>query len=136
MLAFYAAQCRLGAQALFSEKKVAELLDPALKPPKAALERHHLFPRKWLQKIGISEPKQINQAANFALLEWPENVQIGANGPATYLPEVQKRFSESTWVRMCGLHALPPGWEHLSYEEFLRARRPLMAKIIRRGYRC
>jgi hypothetical protein len=31
-------------------------------------------------------------------------------------------------------HALPDGWEHMAYTEFLSQRRILMAKVIRRGY--
>jgi hypothetical protein len=32
------------------------------------------------------------------------------------------------------LHALPEGWEHLRYPDFLTQRRQLMASIIRRGF--
>jgi len=45
LFAFIAAQNRLGAPVLFSHKRVPELLDPALRGAKKALERHHLFPR-------------------------------------------------------------------------------------------
>jgi len=45
MLAFFAAQNKLGAPALFSTKKVSELLDPVVRSKKSALERHHLFPQ-------------------------------------------------------------------------------------------
>ena len=31
-------------------------------------------------------------------------------------------------------HALPDGWEHMDYHDFLRQRRILMAKVIKRGY--
>jgi hypothetical protein len=32
------------------------------------------------------------------------------------------------------MHALPPGWHELEYDEFLRRRRALMAALIRRAY--
>jgi hypothetical protein len=32
------------------------------------------------------------------------------------------------------LHALPDGWDHLDYHEFLRQRRDLMAAVIREAY--
>ena len=32
------------------------------------------------------------------------------------------------------LHALPERWEHIEYDEFLRRRRVLMARVIQRGY--
>jgi hypothetical protein len=31
-------------------------------------------------------------------------------------------------------HALPDGWEHMEYHDFLRQRRGLLAKVIKRGY--
>lgn len=101
---------------------------------KKHLERHHLFPRGWLEEQGITDLKLINQVANFALLEWPDNLQIGKKPPREYLPEIRSRFTEEEWERMCRLHALPKDWEHFPFEEFLRQRRPLMAEIIRKGY--
>jgi len=35
---------------------------------------------------------------------------------------------------MMGWHALPPNWWKLSYDDFLVARRPLIADVIRQGY--
>jgi hypothetical protein len=32
------------------------------------------------------------------------------------------------------LHALPENWEHMEYNEFLKARRVMMADVIRMGY--
>lgn len=31
-------------------------------------------------------------------------------------------------------HALPDGWWNMGYDEFLTARRPLIAAVIREGY--
>lgn len=134
LFAYMAAQNRLNAPVLFSHKKVSDLLDPALKTKKKALERHHLFPRAWLQKQGEEDLKAINQLANFALLEWPDNIDISNKAPAEYVPELKKRFSPEEWQRMHDLHALPEGWELMAYPDFLVARRKLMADIIRRGF--
>ncbi|MBT9156230.1 MAG: hypothetical protein DDT37_01215 [Firmicutes bacterium] len=134
LFAFIAAQNLLGASVLFSHKKVSDLLDPALKPVKKALERHHLFPRGWLEGQGVKDLKKINQLANFALLEWPENISIRDASPVEYVPEVEKRFSTGEWARMHELHALPLGWQGMPYEAFLIERRKLMAAIIRRGF--
>ena len=95
LFAYTAAQNRLSAPVLFSHKHVSDLLDPALKTKKKALERHHLFPRKWLTTIGVDDLKQVNQMANQALIEWPENIIIGAKSPANYVPEIRKRFPDS-----------------------------------------
>ena len=134
LFAYVAAQNRLGAPVLFSHKKVADLIDPALQTKKKALERHHLFPRGWLEKQGVTDLKLINQMANFALLEWPDNLDISDTPPHEYVPKIQERFSGAEWAAMHKLHALPEGWECMSYPEFLLRRRELMAAIIRRGF--
>lgn len=132
--AYIAAQNRLGAPVLFSHKKIADLLDPTLKAKKSALERHHLFPRRWLEKQGITEQRLINQLANFALLEWPDNIDIADSPPSQYVPEIRSRFSPEAWREMHDLHALPEGWEEMVYQDFLVERRKCMAAIIQRGF--
>lgn len=134
LFAYVAAQNRLGAPVLFSHKKVAELQDPSLKTKKKALERHHLFPRAWLEREGVADLKQINQQANFALLEWPDNSDISDTPPSEYVPILRKRIGETEWRLMHDLHALPEGWENMAYPTFLEERRKLMADIIRRGF--
>jgi hypothetical protein len=134
LFAFVAAQNRLGAPVLFSHKKISDLIDPALKTRKKSLERHHLFPRAWLEKGGETDLKIINQMANYALLEWPENIAISDDPPSKYVNEIRARFEQPEWKRMNEMHALPDGWETMSYDSFLRARRGLMASVIRRGY--
>ncbi len=134
LFAYIAAQNRLGAPVLFSHKKIQDLLDPTIKTKKKALERHHLFPRAWLEKQGIDDLKKINQLANFALLEWPENIDISDDPPAEYAPTIKRRFSVDEWSRMSEYHAMPRDWEKMPYETFLQERRKLMAAIIRRGY--
>jgi hypothetical protein len=105
-----------------------------VKATKKSLERHHLFPRAWLESQGESDLKVINQLANFALLEWPENISISDDPPSRYVPKLRQRFAADDWRRMHELHALPEGWESLSYADFLTARRRLMAAIVRRGF--
>lgn len=134
LFAYIAAQNRLSAPVLFSHKKVSELLDPTLQTRKKSLERHHLFPRAWLERQGLDDRKQINQMANFALLEWPDNIDISDTPPADYVPKIRVRFSDTDWQQMHELHALPQGWEHMAYEDFLSERRKLMAGIVRRGF--
>ncbi len=134
LFAFVAAQNRLDAPVLFSHKKVSDLIDPTIKTKKKALERHHLFPRAHLKVLGIEDLKQINQMANLTLLEWPENIDISDDDPAVYVPAYRDLFSGRSWKAMHELHALPAGWEDMSYDDFLTERRKLMAKIIRTGF--
>ncbi|MEW6684486.1 MAG: DUF262 domain-containing protein [Nitrospirota bacterium] len=134
LFAYIAAQNRLGAPVLFSHKKIQDLLDPTIRTKKKSLERHHLFPRAWLEKQGIDDLKKINQVANFALLEWPENIDISDDPPEDYVPTIKSRFSSDEWSRMSEYHAMPRDWERMPYETFLQERRKLMAAIIRRGF--
>lgn len=134
LFAYIAAQNRLVAPVLFSHKKVQDLLDPAVKTKKKTLERHHLFPRAWLESRGVEDLKKINQLANFALLEWPENINISDAPPTEYVPKIRARFSSDQYERMCELHAMPENWHQMPYETFLHERRKLMAGIIRSGF--
>jgi hypothetical protein len=136
LFAYTASQNRVGAKVLFSHKKVSDLLDPALKTKKKPLERHHLLPRAYLEENVTTDQTEINQTANFALIEWPENIDIGKKVPAEYMAEIRLRFKgrEGEIAQMMADHALPAGWELMTYSDFLEERRKLMAAIIRRGF--
>lgn len=134
LFAFFAAQNRLGAPVLFSHKTVADMLDPTIKTTKKALERHHLFPKAWLEAQGVDDQRTRNQMANYALVEWPDNIDISAKAPADYVPLLKNRFSDEDWSAMHRLHALPDGWQALAYDTFLVERRKLMAQIVRQGF--
>lgn len=134
LFAYYAALNLLDAKVLFSQMKVAELIDPALRGKKAALERHHLFPRAYLRRIGIDETRDINQIANYALVEWKDNIDIKDAPPATYLPKYTERFDGAMLAQMYHWHALVDGWEALDYLAFIEMRRKAIAQMIREGY--
>lgn len=133
--AYYAALCLLDAPVLYSHMKVSDLLDPSVKPKKTALERHHLFPRAHLANSQrITEKRLINQAANFALVEWSDNVKVSDRPPSEYVPELEKRFTQEKLQTMYLLHALPERWYEMDYLEFLDQRRRRIAAVIRRGF--
>ena len=135
LFAYIAAQNIEGSRVLFSHKKVSDLLDPLVRTKKKALERHHLFPRAWLEKHVTRDQRQINQVANYALLEWPDNLNISDAPPSQYVPVVRQRFDDhAEWDAMCDAHALPREWERMDYQDFLAERRRLMANVIRSGY--
>ena len=132
--AYYASLNLLHARALFSNKKIADLLDPAHKAKKSAVERHHLFPKKHLKGLGITQTRITNQIANYALVEWDDNIAISGEPPEDYFPKYAERFTDAELSKMCHWHALPVNWEKMEYSDFLEARRKLMAKIIREGF--
>ena len=134
LYAYYAAQYVLSSNGLFSKLKVSDLLQEGLRSKKSALERHHLFPKAWLQRNGIDDQTQRNQIANYALVEWSDNIEISDKHPKEYLPFYLDRLPSQEKEKMYYWHALPEGWENMSYEEFLAERRKLIALVIRDAY--
>jgi len=132
--AYHAAQIKLQAPVLFSQKKVADLFDPMLREQRKPLDRHHLFPRGYLERTGVTDLRHINQIANLAYAEFVDNIDISDQPPREYVPERRRRFDTAEYRRMLALNALPEDWELMAYDEFLDARRPLIAQVIRRGF--
>lgn len=138
LMAYSAALVLLNATVLLSNVKVSELLDPAVKAPKAPLERHHLFPKAHLKKrLGIEDIKDTNQIANFALVEWSTNIEISDTPPSKYWAKevAAKGIDAKTLKKMMHWHGLPAGWESMDYRDFLDKRRRAMAAVIREGFR-
>jgi len=137
---FFAAQGVLGAKALYSNLTMSDLFDPTRVSSKSDLEIHHLFPKAWLQRNGVTSPKEYNQIANMGLLEWQANIAVSDEDPRTYVPRLEGRLREkSNWtdadiVEANRLHALPEEWWAMDYEDFLRQRRELMADLIREAF--
>jgi hypothetical protein len=134
MFAYFAALNLHDSRVLFSKHKVAELMDPTTKSNKSALERHHLFPKGHLKSLGISDLRDTNQIANYTMVEWGDNGDISDKPPSEYVPLLRARFSNKELASMYYWHALPDNWETMPYHDFLRARRELMAKVIRDAY--
>jgi hypothetical protein len=130
MFAYFAALNLLQAQALYSDHSVSDLLDPAIQAQRVAVERHHLFPKKYLASIGIDGTREVNQIANFTLVEWGDNAGILDQPPMQYVPRLSARFTPQDLGRMHYWHALPGGWEAMEYGLFLQRRRELMARVI------
>ena len=135
LFAYHAALVLLDARALFSNVRVSELLDPSLHANRAAVERHHLFPKGYLKTFSITSTRDTNQIANYALVEWGDNARISDQPPADYLPILKSRFGTNELALMYKWHALPDNWEHLDYSEFLEKRRELIANVIAEGYK-
>lgn len=132
--AYYAALCLLEARVLYSKMKVSELLDPTTKAKKSALERHHLFPRKYLLRIGVREKRLINQVANYALVEWSDNIKISDRAPKDYVPALEKRFASDELQQMYQWHGLPSNWYELDYKNFVNERKRRIALVIKSGF--
>ena len=134
LYAYYAALYVLGANGLFSKLKVSDLLQEGLRSKKSALERHHLFPKAWLNRMGITEQRDTNQIANFALVEWSDNISISDTEPAEYLPKYLDRLSQEDKTKMYYWHALAEGWEQMNYFDFLTERRKRISLVVRDAF--
>lgn len=140
LFGYIAALNVLDADALLSTLSVRAWLDPATLALKG-LERHHLFPKKYLSShLGITNSRQVNHIANFALVEWSDNISISDEAPSVYWPaESAKKLAggltEQRLAQQQQWHALPEDWQDMTYEEFLSARRALVAGVIHEAYR-
>jgi hypothetical protein len=134
LFAYYAALNLLDARVLFSQMKVNELMDPAIRSRKASIERHHLFPKAYLQKIGYDSTRDRNQIANYALVEWSDNIEIKDTPPSAYYLDYAARFSPDELRRMLYWHALAENWAEMDYEMFLEDRRKRIAQVIKDGF--
>ena len=132
--AFFASLCVLDAPVLYSGQTVSEWMLEAAKSPHQAIERHHLFPKAFLATKGITDTRETNQIANYALVEWSDNVKMGKRSPADYVPEMETLFSADKLLSFSTAHALPDGWQNMDYFAFLKQRRELMADYIRQAY--
>ncbi len=141
LFGYAAALCLLNArvppfvkEATSHEQKASlflrDLFDPIVTSKKAPIERHHLFPRKYLESQGTVGPRNVNQIANLSYVEWPENIEISDKAPTQYWPLYADQFSAEDRFH----HALPDRWDQLPYERFLGERRKLMAQVIRKGF--
>ena len=132
LLAYVAALNIHDADILLSSSKVRSRLDPAI-TLKKGIERHHLFPKGYLRTLSISDTKRVNQIANFALVDWSDNIAISDLAPATYWPEqlASKGLTGEKLVQAKYWHALPEGWEHMPFDDFLAERRRRMALVVR-----
>lgn len=134
LFGYYAAQIVLGVKGLFSRSEVRNLIQAGLKSKKSALEKHHLFPKRYLEKIGYQDQTLRNQIANFALVEWSDNIEISDTSPQEYLPTYINKFSVEEVAEMYHWHALPQNWQEMKYEDFLIERRKMIAGVIKEAF--
>ena len=133
LAAYWAALNILDADVLFSLQKVSAMLDPVVTPVKD-MERHHLFPREYLESLNISDTSRVNAIANMAFLDWADNLAISSKSPQDYWSKVSETVDPVRLKRQIHWHALPVGWEQLEYSEFCEKRRKLIAQVIKEGF--
>ena len=110
---------------------------------------HHIFPRSYLKKNGITSKTKYNQVANYTYLDSQVNKAIGDDAPAEYFAHIKKQCQDGIPVlgNIADMEILKSNLEEncipssietmnvSSYEDFLIERRRLMAKLIERYYK-
>ncbi len=133
--AYVASLIVLDSNVLFSKTsiKLSKLFEPGTDGNRKSLEKHHLFPKAYLKSLDYSDRK-INQMANYAFIDWKDNMEILDEAPSSYYPIVCKGMSNEEIAKMEDENALPHGWENMQYEDFLEKRRKLMADKIKAAF--
>ena len=134
--AYVAALNILDADLFALNGKVRDWMDPSAGTV-TGVEAHHLFPRDLLRGQGIAEIRRVNQVANFAPTDFATNKLIAARHPRDYWPDLVagRELRGAVLDNQRFWHALPEGWERLTYDAFLPKRRQLMAVVVHEGYR-
>ena len=90
-----------------------------------SLEMHHIFPKSLLYKHGYPRG-EVNALANFTFLTKETNLKVSNRHPADYVPEYAPKHPgaiESHWMPLDA-----DLWQLDKYQDFLKARRELLAK--------
>lgn len=124
----------LGTPMLFSTAPLSQYFVLGTRGDKNSVDKHHIFPKHYLEKIGYSNDRDRNQIANFTYLDYATNIDISDDPPIEYVGRYREKLGEEGYKLACAQNALPENFEQLSYPEFLNKRRLLMAQIVKKAY--
>lgn len=141
-LVYLMAQVKKGARGFLSKEiDVKSLID----------ERgdiHHIFPKKYLQRNGITNRSIYNQIANYTYTQSEINIKIKDDSPNVYMANMGKQIAgegfyygsiETKEDLLTNLkeNCIPDGFSSMDIDDyyyFLEERRKLMAQYIRDYY--
>lgn len=124
----------LGTPMLFSTAPLSQYFILGTSGDKNSIDKHHIFPKNYLGKIGYNNDRDRNQIANFTYLDYATNIDISDAPPTEYVSRYRDKLGEEGYKLACKQNALPENFEQLSYPEFLIKRRILMAQIVNKAY--
>lgn len=110
---------------------------------------HHIFPKAYLKSHGLDTKGKYNQIANFTYLDTQVNKAISDNAPEIYFESAFEQCKlgrsafgniscENELKKNLAENAIPEEIISMTvedYDEFLKQRRVLMAKIIEKYYK-
>lgn len=124
----------LGTPMLFSTTQLSYYLNLGTNGNKNSVDKHHIFPKNYLEKIGFDSDRDRNQIANFTYLDYQTNIDISDAPPMEYVKRFKTKLGEESYKLSCEQNALPENFENMPYQEFLNQRRLLMAQIVKKAY--
>lgn len=124
----------LGTPMLFSTAPLSQYLVLGANGNKNSVDKHHIFPKNYLEKIGFENDRDRNQIANFTYLDYQTNIDISDAPPMEYVERYRTILGEESYKLSCEQNALPENFENMPYQEFLNQRRLLMAQIVKKAY--
>lgn len=124
----------LGTPMLFSTTPMSQFFVLGTSGDKNSIDKHHIFPKHYLEQIGYADDRDRNQIANFTYLDYTTNIDILDEPPVKYVGRYREKLGEKGYKLACAQNALPEDFEQLEYLEFLRQRRILMAQIVKKAY--
>lgn len=98
---------------------------------------HHIFPKNYLQKNGVTDKKDYNQIANYAMVQKEINIKISDKAPKDYLELLSISKEDEQSLQNFKDNAVPTELFDMDindYQEFLKLRRQLMATKIKDYY--
>lgn len=132
---FVASIIVLDVPILFGTTTLAHFFVPGINGSKKATDKHHIFPKNYLAKQGITDDRIRNQTANFTYLDYQTNIDIGDDAPNEYVNRYKDKLGIEAYNLTLSQNAIPTGFENMSYDEFLEKRRRLMSNTVRAAFK-
>ncbi len=123
---------REGARDFFWKAKIQDLSETDWEENR--LDIHHIFPKDWCAKRGISA-NSYNSILNKTAISYKANRMIGNKPPSIYLEQIQKhgnvQLSDAEMNHVLESHCIEPIALRLDdYDEFLKSRADLIIRKI------
>lgn len=124
----------LGTPLLFSTTPQSQFFILGTSGGKNSIDKHHIFPKHYLEKIGYDNDRDRNQIANFTYLDYSTNIDISDKAPSDYVDDYKQKLGDEGYCLACEQNALPIGFEKMEYMDFLEKRRILMSGIVKKAF--
>jgi hypothetical protein len=131
--AFVASQIVLGKKVLFSDNQISSILSPHASGTKTAYDYHHIFPKHFLTKSGITK-EYADKRTNFVVLDYQTNIEISDKNPIDYLSKYREKFGNEKYFESLRDNAIPENIDSMNYNDFIEKRKPMMSSLIREAY--